>query len=468
MEPRTVNHLTQQRRSSRVGRAIAAALVTALGALALVVVAPVAAQAATSDVSATCTTLDVKLRTFAEKGAVSILVNGEYQTVGDEAGWQSVGTSFTRSYAFEPVVAHSYTVRVNAFDGASGGASFAPGTGADAEYVASTVPCSPVSVSAVGSSCVSDKRVDKQTLSLEIRGLRAKVTYLVEVLDENGEVADHFQFRTAPVVNKTFSGLTAGQTYRVRVSDQTNDVLSGGTTTTLVGCAAPVSLENVGASCVGGTGRISADVEGLVPGRSYGATLAPVGKSLTLTPATSTGVITFAGVTRGDYLLTLDDDDAPLSARASVTVADCATGSGSGGTAGSGTGSTDGGSSSGQSATGGASTGSTTTRPGGGRSSATGGESSISATFSEAVTLGLSPVVSADGTVQNSVDTSDAAGPGDDDSYASGSGSVADELSSAPASNAWGLWDWMIVAAGLLAAFLLIVLALLRRRRRAD
>ena len=480
MEPRTVSTFTRHGRLSRVRRAIAVALVTAVGALTLVVIAPAAAQAATSDVSATCTTLDVKLRTFADKGAVSILVDGEYQTVGDEDGWQSVGTSFTRSYAFEPVVAHTYTVRVNAFDAASGGASFTPGTGADAEYDASTAPCSPVKVSAVGSSCVSDKRVDKQTLSLEISGLRAKVTYLVEVLDANGKVADHFQFRTAPVVNKTFSGLTAGQTYRVRVSDQTNDVLSGGTTTTLVGCAAPVSLENVVASCVGGAGQISADVEGLVAGRAYSAVLSPSGKTLALAPSASTGVITFAKVPQGNYVLTLDDDDAALSARASVTVADCAIGSGSNGngSAGSGTagngatgngsagsGSTTGGSSAGQS-TGG--TGSTPARSGGGRSGITGGSTSISATFSEAVTLGLSPAVTAEGTVDNSVDTSDAAGPGDEDAYASGSGSVADELSSASSSNVWAAWPWMLVAAGLLAAFVLMLLALLKRRRRTT
>ena len=473
MEPRTVSTFTRQGRLSRVRRAIAVALVTAVGALTLVVIAPAAAQAATSDVSATCTTLDVKLRTFADKGAVSILVDGEYQTVGDEDGWQSVGTSFTRSYAFEPVVAHTYTVRVNAFDAASGGASFTPGTGADAEYNASTVPCSPVKVSAVGSSCVSDKRVDKQTLSLEISGLRAKVTYLVEVLDANGEVADHFQFRTAPVVNKTFSGLTAGQTYRVRVSDQTNDVLSGGTTTTLVGCAAPVSLENVVASCVGGAGQISADVEGLVAGRAYSAVLSPSGKTLALAPSASTGVITFAKVPQGNYVLTLDDDDAALSARASVTVADCATGSGSNGngSAGSGTagnGSTDsttGGSSAGQS-TGG--TGSTSARSGGGRSGVTGGATSVTATFSEAVTLGLSPAVTAEGMVDNSVDTSDAAGPGDDDAYASGSGSVADELSSASDANVWAAWPWMLVAAGLLSAFVVMLLALLKRRRRTT
>ena len=475
MEPRTVSAVNRQGRLSRVRRAIAVALVTAVGALALVVVAPTAAQAATSDVTATCTTLDVKLRTFADKGAVSILVDGEYQTVGDESGWQSVGTSFTRSYAFEPVLAHTYTVRVNAFDGASGGASFAPGTGADAEYVSSTVPCSPVKVAAIGSSCVSDKRVDKQTLSLEISGLRAKVTYLVEVLDANGEVADHFQFRTAPVVNKTFSGLTAGQTYRIRVNDQTNDVLSGGATTTLVGCAAPVSLENVVATCVGGAGHISADVEGLVPGRAYSAVLSPSGKSLALTPSASTGVISFANVPQGNYVLTLDDDDAALSARASVAVA-CATGSGSNGNGSNGNGGTDStgnGSAGTESATGGSTAGqstgaagSTSVRSGGGRSGITGGATSVSATFSEAVTLGLSPSVTAEGTVDNSVDTSDSAGPGDSDAYASGSGSVADQLSSESTSNVWAAWPWMLVAAGLLAAFVLMLLALLKRRRR--
>lgn len=470
MEPRTVNRFT------RITRVIAAALATSIGALALVVIAPAAAQAATSDVSATCTTLDVKLRTFAERGEVSILLDGEYQTDGTDDGWQSVGTSFTRSYAFEPLVAHAYTVRVNSFDSSSGGASFVPGTGADAEYVATTKPCSPVSVVAVGSSCVSDKRVDKQTLSLEITGLRAKVTYLVEVLDENGEVTDHFQFRTAPVVNKTFSGLTAGQTYRVRVTDQSNDVLSGGTTTSLVGCAAPASLENALASCVGGTGRITADIEGLVPGRTYTAALSPTGATVALTPSSGNGVITFTGVPRGDYVVTLDDDDAPLSARAAVSVAECGAASGSAGSGSGGSGESGGGSVGGGSSSGG-STGDTTTpgaststgggapavRSGGGRSGATGGATSVSGSFAEAVTLGLSPAVSADGTVDGSIDTSDASGPGDDQSYASGS--VADELTSAPSASETILWPWVLVAAGVLAAVALIALALLKRRR---
>lgn len=465
MEPRTVNRFT------RITRVIAAALAASVGALALVVVAPAAAQAATSDVSATCTTLDVKLRTFADRGEVSILLDGEYQTDGTADGWQSVGTSFTRSYAFEPVVAHTYTVRVNSFDPDSGGASFTPGTGADAEYSATTHPCSPVSVAAVGSSCVSDKRIDKQTLSLEITGLRARVTYLVEVLDESGEITDHFQFRTAPVVNKTFSGLTAGQTYRVRVTDQSNDVLSGGTTATLVGCAAPASLENAVASCVGGTGRIVADVEGLVPGRAYTASLSPSAATLRLAPSSANGVITFTGVPRGDYVVTLDDDDAPLSARAAVTVAECGTGAESGGNGSGGTGESAGGSagsgSTGASAAPGSSTsnggGSPAVRSGGGRSGAMGGATSVSATFTEAVTLGLSPAVSPDGAVDDTIDTSDASGPGDDGSYASGS--VADELSSAPSATETVIWPWVLAGAGVLAALALIALALLRRRR---
>lgn len=456
MEPRTVN------RFIRIARLIAVGLATSIGALALVVVAPSAAQAATSDVSATCTTLDVKLRTFADRGEVSILLDGEYQTDGTEDGWQSVGTSFTRSYAFEPVVAHTYTVRVNSFDAGSAGVSFSPGTGADAEYVATTDPCSPVSVAAVGSSCVSDKRIDKQTLSLEITGLRAKVTYLVEVLDENGEVADHFQFRTAPVVTKTFSGMTAGQTYRVRVTDQSNDVLSGGTTATLVGCAAPASLENTVASCVGGAGRVVADVEGLVPGRAYTAALAPSGVTLRLTPSSADGVITFTGVPRGDYVVTLDDDAAPLTARAAVSVAECGTGAGSGGSDGSGGDGSTGGSTSTGASNG---VGAPSVRSGGGRSGAAGGATSVSATFTEAVTLALSPAVSPDGTVHDTIDTSEASGPGDDESYASGS--VADELTSAPSASEAVVWPWVLVAAGSLAALSLIALALLKRRRAA-
>jgi len=477
MEPRTVSAVNRPGRLSRVRRAIAVALVTAVGALALVVIAPAAAQAATSDVTATCTTLDVKLRTFAEKGAVSILLDGEYQSVGDENGWQSVGTSFTRSYAFEPVVAHTYTVRVNAFDAASGGAAFTPGTGADAEYDASTAPCSPVTVAALGSSCVSEKRVDKQTLSLEISGLRSKVTYLVEVLDDNGDIVDHFQFRTAPVVDKRFSGLTAGQTYRVRVSDQTNDVLSGGTTATLVGCAAPMDLHNVVASCVGGAGRITAVVEGLVPGRTYSAALSPSGATLALTPVATTGVITFTGVARGDYVVSVDDDAAALTSRAGVTVAQCASGSGSGSGSGgtTGTGSNSGGSDSGTSSTpgstaGGASTvspntGASAGRPAVGRSAAR-VSTTVSASFAETLSLGLSPAITPDAGIASPTDTSDGAGPGDGDvSYASGSGSAADELSSAASSSVWTAWPWLLGAAGILAALAVIAFALLKRRR---
>lgn len=469
MEPRTVNRFT------RIARMIAAALATSIGALALVVIAPSAAQAATSDVLATCTTLDVKLRTFADRGEVSILLDGEYQTDGSEDGWQSVGTSFTRSYAFEPVVAHAFTVRVNSFDAGSGGTAFVPGTGADAEYVSTTDPCSPVSVAATGSSCVSEKRINKQTLSLEITGLRAKVTYLVEVFDENGEVTDHFQFRTAPVVNKTFSGLTAGQTYRVRVTDQSNDVLSGGTTASLVGCATPASLENATSSCVGGTGRIVADVEGLVSGRAYTAALSPSGVTLRLTPSSATGVIAFSGVPRGDYVLTLDDDDAPLSARAAVTVAECsaggstpggAAGSGSSGGGSTGSGSTGSGSN-GNGAAPGTSTssgaGSPTVRSGGGRSGVTGGSTSVSASFTESVTLGLAPAVSEDGVVDDTIDASDASGPGDGESYASGS--VADDLAAAPSASETIVWPWVLAAAGVLAAVAVIALALLKRRR---
>lgn len=258
-------------------RRVAASLVTVLlaGGLAALIEAP-AAQAESLNVVANCSTLTVKPNGFAAKGEVRVLVDGEVQTDGTDDGWRAFKGSFSGVYAFDPTLAHDYTVEINSFGSDSASYAFKPGTGYDASYEGPTTPCSAVSVSAAASNCVSAKSIDKQSVNLTFSDLRRSVTYLAEVLLDN-EVVAHFQFRTSPIVTKTFGGLTAGERYEVRLTDQSDDSLSARSWVRIPGCATRTTVstwvQQCGAS--GQTGAISAAIGGLVSGRHYTVAVRP-------------------------------------------------------------------------------------------------------------------------------------------------------------------------------------------------
>ncbi|WP_165067056.1 hypothetical protein [Marisediminicola senii] len=287
-----------------------------------------AAQAETPGVDATCSTLSVKPKGFAAKGEVRVTIDGEVQTEGTDDGWRSFTGSFTGVYRFDPVLEHEYTVEVNSFGADSAGRDFSDGEGYDASYTGPTTPCAPVEITASGSNCVSDTRVDKMTLNLEISELRRSTTYLVEVLAHD-EVVTHFQFRTAPVVQKTFSGLTAGERYEVRVTDQSDDALSSRTSVLIPGCAAPIALDATATSCAtpGSAPAIVAELSGLVDGRSYEARLTPGDRVQAVSGSAADSTLTFGDLEPGTgYVVTVTDDAAPRSVTSDpIDVAECAT-----------------------------------------------------------------------------------------------------------------------------------------------
>jgi hypothetical protein len=316
-------------------RALTGVVGTALIALPLVALGATPAQAETPGVAASCAGLTVKPNGYAAKGELRIVVDGEVQTDGDETGWTTFKGSFPGVYAFEPAAVHRYTVEINSFGDGSNGRAFEPGTGGDVRVTGSTTPCSPVVVTGAGSNCTSSSGAGKQSVSLEFTGLRRSITYVSEVLDANGEVVKHFQFRTAPVVEHRFTGLTAGATYLARVTDQSNPVLSGAAVVRIGDCAttptmsvrfSPCSVDDAAAS-------LAADLTGLVPGRDYRVGIV-VGsgspRERELHPTGSTATVAFGGLVRGSRaVVTAADSDAPRSVRLPVAVPGCDTTGGS-------------------------------------------------------------------------------------------------------------------------------------------
>ncbi|MFD1715385.1 hypothetical protein ACFSBZ_12990 [Amnibacterium flavum] len=322
-------------------RAIAAAVIAMiLGAGIAVTATALPASAENLGVSANCSTLTVKPNGFASKGEVRVLVDGEVQTEGTDDGWRSFKGSFSGVYTFEPTVAHDYEVQINSFGADSDGRGFAPGTGYDATYTGPTTACAPVDIAAAASNCVSPSRIDKQSINLTFSELRRSVTYLAEVV-LNGDVVTHFQFRTAPVVQKTFSGLTAGEKYEIRLTDQSDDSLSARAFVPIAGCADRSTVTLTAGECAprSGGSSLSAELTGLVDGREYTLAVSQSAgdRSSRAVAGGKDTVVTFADVPAGAYTVTLSDDAAPrVTTSEPVTVAECADGSGAGGAAGPG------------------------------------------------------------------------------------------------------------------------------------
>ncbi|TDS80861.1 hypothetical protein [Amnibacterium kyonggiense] len=316
-------------------RAFAVVAGIALVALPLVALQAAPAQAETPGVVASCAGLTVKPNGYAAKGELRIVIDGEVQTDGDESGWTTFKGSYPGVYTFEPNLPHTYAVEIDSFADDSAGRSFEPGTGGDVRIAGTTTPCSPVVVTGAGSNCTSASGAGKQSMSLEFSGLRRSVTYLSEVLDADGEVVKHFQFRTAPVVEHRFTGLSAGSTYTARVTDQSNPVLSGSAIVRIGDCATTptVSLRFSPCSADRRHASLRADLSDLVAGRDYGVDAsAGSPRERTLRAAGPTATTTFAGLVRGtDVVVTVADEDAPRSIRIAATVPSCGTAAGGSG-----------------------------------------------------------------------------------------------------------------------------------------
>lgn len=309
--------------------------------------APVAASAATPGVSATCSTLTVKPQGFADKGELRVVVDGEVQTDGsaqkDASGddWSVFTGSYAGVYAFDPRVAHRYSIQINSFAADSAGRTFSSGTGSDSTWSGTTTPCDPVSLRVAATNCISPGSAAKQGLDLTIGELRRSTTYLVEVMTD-GAVVTHFQFRTQPEVTKHFSGLVAGTDYLVRVTDQSDDELSTSQHITIPGCASAIDLDASVALCTSGTGTtpITADLGDLVVGRGYQVALTSDGSSQQLPVVSMRGddrshSVRFAGLAPGSYRVAVSDDAAPRTTRSgSLTVTSCSTGMGDSATGG--------------------------------------------------------------------------------------------------------------------------------------
>lgn len=317
-------------------RALAGLGAAALATFTLLAVSPAApASAETPGVTATCATLTVKPNGYAAKGEVRVVIDGEVQTDGDEDGWTEFKGSFPGVYAFEPDVAHTYTVEINSYAADSSGDGFTPGVGGDATFRGPTVPCAAVGITAAASNCLSEKAAQKQAVDLEFTGLRRSVTYLAEVIDAGGATVKHFQFRTSPVVEHRFSGLDAGAQYRVRLTDQSNPILSDETTVAIPGCAAVPTVDAHMSRCTpdSRTARVVATLSDLPVGRVYAVALHHGSYNAVrfATDADGAEAPTFEDVPRGArYTLTVADDAAPMSVEVAVDVPSCAADSPSG------------------------------------------------------------------------------------------------------------------------------------------
>jgi hypothetical protein len=302
------------------------------------------ASAETANVVATCATLTVKPNGFAAKGEVRVIIDGDIQTEGTSDGWRSFSGSYSGIFAFDPQLAHDYTVEINSFGSDSAGRTFTPGVGFDSKFEGPTTPCGPVGIQAAASNCVSSTAQAKQSVDLTLSSLRTSTTYLVNVLDDSNTVVKHFQFRTAPTVRKTFTGLQAGAAYRVVVEDQSDATLSSHADVTIPGCAQRISAD-LSTRCDSGS-RVDVALSDLVPGRAYTARLTGAASQATSFVADdSAKSVRFGGIhASGDVRVEVSDDAAPrqttvgpieLDACSTGSSTDTPTSSGSGSTTGS-------------------------------------------------------------------------------------------------------------------------------------
>jgi hypothetical protein len=164
------------------------------------------------------------------------------------------------------------------------------------------------------------------------------------VLDDSNTVVKHFQFRTAPTVRKTFTGLQAGAAYRVVVEDQSDATLSSHADVTIPGCAQRISAD-LSTRCDSGS-RVDVALSDLVPGRAYTARLTGAASQATSFVADdSAKSVSFGGIhASGDVRVEVSDDAAPrqttvgpieLDACSTGSSTDTPTSSGSGSTTGS-------------------------------------------------------------------------------------------------------------------------------------
>lgn len=256
---------------------VLAALVGAVLALGGAVLGVSAASAHTPSFTTDCYGFSVKLDWYngSADNTVSVVVNDA--TVVDRAAFRG---SYANAFAFsDPTVVNTWRVIVTAHDDPTGsrGWSF--------ERQEQSVPCAAPDLTLEASAC--DTVGGSTTLTATIGDLNAGESYTGR-LYRDGVLVETFPATTAGV---TWSGLEAGRTYRLSVTNDSRPGLSREVETVSVGCPQNGDLAVAVEQCTAAessNAAVRVTASSLVPGREYSAAVTKGGTTYGSTTFTAT------------------------------------------------------------------------------------------------------------------------------------------------------------------------------------
>ena len=310
------------RRRSRPAILVAVGVVMALAfGSSIAVAANSTAEAHVPTVEVSCNHLSVHLQWYPAGAHVTIVVNGVTEVDGDFVA-SDFDPPFIRQYALDPSVVNTYSIDVDAPDGA-GGTEF------DFHKSGSTTPCVTPDVSVTATAC--DVIGGSSDLTANFAGLDQSHTYTVSLSSAGGSSSPATAFvPTGTTGSTTFDDVIPGYTYTVTLTDTTVG-LSGSGSVLAVGCPQDATLQVSATECsaAGGAGLFGFTANSLVNGRSYTVTVysAPgnvVQDTVTFTAdASGTWSNTFTVVPGASYYATIDDGTGTTKSTATLAFLPC-------------------------------------------------------------------------------------------------------------------------------------------------
>lgn len=310
------------RRRSRPAILVAAGVVMALAfGSSIAVAANSSAEAHVPTVEVSCNHLSVHLQWYPAGAHVTIVVNGVTEVDGDFVA-SDFDPPFIRQYVLDPSVVNTYSIDVDAPDGA-GGTEF------DFHKSGSTTPCVTPDVSVTATAC--DVVGGSSDLTANFAGLDQSHTYTVSLSSAGGSSSPATAFvPTGTTGSTTFADVIPGYTYTVTLTDTTVG-LSGSGSVLAVGCPQDATIQVSATECsaAGGAGLFGFTANSLVNGRSYTVTVysSPgnvVQQTVTFTAdASGTWTNTFTVVPGASYYATIDDGTGTTKSTATLAFLPC-------------------------------------------------------------------------------------------------------------------------------------------------
>lgn len=265
-----------------------AGLVTLLLVSAGVFVGVSAASAHTPHVSSDCYGISVKLDSYNNHGggknSLKIVVDGK-----TEVDTANFGTSYPlTTFLFDdPTKANSWSVKVVAHDDPTGHHNWS------IDRSGTSTPCAPPGIDLTASVC--NTIGGTTTLTATFNSLLSGQTYSAQLFKDG--VPEGAPFTPTTVGNKVWSGMAAGHTYRLTVTNTKYPTMSKSVEAKVVGCPQNSALVVTVNECTSPTGpnaTVDVTASQLVPGRSYTAQVwqggAPITGDIAINQGASTSV----------------------------------------------------------------------------------------------------------------------------------------------------------------------------------